>query len=219
MLRCALLYTNTPEIIIHIFKQKTRALAVDSNRLLYELQVGTDVDPKKLFKRACEVSKKDRFVLRIDPNKCNHITEKNYKVVFETGSKFLKNFRKEMDLPESSPKVCGHQFVKIFPIGGLINRFKYPTDLPAIVTDVSSADCYDANVPSDPTTWYDPNDLMPPSVDIVEDEDDNFDEYFRSFQIPDDSTPKKRPANAGDFDHDSQSATTDHAKKSRKLNK
>jgi hypothetical protein len=164
-------------------------LAVDANSLLYEIHVSEDHDPKDYFSKACDASIKERFVLRIDPNLCNHVSEKGYTIRTEEGNKYLKNFRSELKFSDIGPKIAGYQYLKIFP-------FKYgatfdkPTQLPPVVTDVEGHRFYDRAIPSDPSTWFKPDDYG--ATDLTENEDDDNDEdYFRSLTIPSDLLNKR----------------------------
>jgi hypothetical protein len=152
--------------------------------------MSTDSDPKEYFVKSLDASIKERFVLRLDPNPCNHVSEKGYTARIEEGNKYLKNFRSDLKFSDVGPKVAGHQFIKIFPFKFRM-PFSRPTELPPIVTDIEGHKFYDSRVPSDQETWFKADEYGPQNLTATQTDDDD-DEYFKAFTISPDLMSKKR---------------------------
>jgi hypothetical protein len=169
-----------------------RALGVDPDGLLYELQVSLDLDPNHFFEKLCDASIKKRFVLHIDPNQCNHVSDKGYNVKFKDGDKYNKNFRTNVNMDENGPKLCGHQYLTIYPLK-FKGTFVRPTELPRLVTDVEGHQFYDPKLLTDPLTWFKADDYGSQQSDTT-DADETFESYFDAFEIPPELISKQRPA-------------------------
>jgi hypothetical protein len=169
-------------------------LAVDPSGILYEVQVSDKHDPKDHFGKLLKAIENTRSVLRVDPNQCNHVSDKNYKVTFVEGDKYMKNFRMQLNLGEAGPKLSGQKYIKLYslPYGSTMRN---PKLLPAVVNDIVDHELYDSAIPSDPTTWFNAEPYETTGDgSTTEDVDDDYDDYFKDLAASCDLSTKKRSA-------------------------